>query len=614
MAQASGPVQQSGKEQASTPMSTHAEHRTLSDRAAAGYAIGVALFLAYVTYAALWHHYAIPHIDDWRILDKLHSSNLLDWIYAGKSGHRIPVTYFLIFIDYKFLGGQMHLPVFASIACLWMAAIALYFMLRKRKIRGNLAGLGFAFSCFALFWAAGRHDLAWGTNQGTLQTTMLLFGVIAVLVTGRDSGHPPHRAPVLAGLGAGLATFSHGMGCVVWVAAIAIAVADRIPWKATLCLVAGAIASVWIYSIGLAGPWDRHDGWYLFLVRSQPLELARFVVQFIGAPVAAVASALSPALSDRLPDVAALAGTVGALGFATHAALLISRSCRLDSRDLVALGLMTFSIGVAFVVSLNRVGFEGAALSSRFSTASTIFWIGAIQVIASACGRRPWSARQRLAGVILVVLMSGAMLPAFSDSHRRQQRTRASHERSSTMHLVDVQWDVLAHDGHMPDPARVYRVVSHLRTERLSFFDGGRADLVGARLGSRFTPTRRCSGAVKRVEPLPTRGRPGARMLGTAWDRIADRPADGIVITDSGEIIRGLGVVLPAPRGRSDRSVFDFLRFSRAPSARWEGFVGGYDGSENYTVYAIFSDRDACPLRERSRRSRTIQNDPRGWE
>lgn len=39
-------------------------------------------------------------------------------MYAGKSGHRTPVTYFLIFIDYRFLGGQMHLPVFASIACL----------------------------------------------------------------------------------------------------------------------------------------------------------------------------------------------------------------------------------------------------------------------------------------------------------------------------------------------------------------------------------------------------------------------------------------------------------------------------------------------------------------
>ncbi len=203
-------------------------------------------------------------------------------------------------------------------------------------------------------------------------------------------------------------------------------------------------------------------------------------------------------------------------------------------------------------------------------------------------------------------------MPAFSDSHRRQQRTRASHERSSTMHLVDVQWDVLAHDGHMPDPARVYRVVGHLRTERLSFFDGGRADLVGARLGSRFAPTRRCSGAVERVESLSTRGRPGARMLGTAWDPIADRPATGILITDSGEIIRGLGVVLPAPRGKSDRLVFDFLRFSRTRSARWEGFVGGYDASENYTVYAIFSDQGACPLRERSRRSRTIQNDPSG--
>jgi hypothetical protein len=305
-----------------------------------------------------------------------------------------------------------------------------------------------------------------------------------------------------------------------------------------------------------------------------------------------------------------LAGSVGCLGFAAHAAWVVSRSSRRDSQNLLALGLMAFSVGVAFLVGLNRFHFEGASQATRFSTPSTIFWIGAALAVASAWSRSAPSGWQRLAGVGLVFGVSGVMLLALNDSHRQMQHHRAVHERTSTMHLVDVRWDRLAQDGMTPDPGRVYRVVNHLRAERLSFFDTERADLVGATVESRFTRlrARRCRGFVARVERLQTRGRSAARVTGRAWDRIADEPASGIVVADSAGIIRGLGFARPLNIGPNGRSSLDFLRFSQTRGDLWEGFVGVYDPDEKYTAYAIIADRGACPLLNRSSNAWEVQS------
>jgi hypothetical protein len=106
-------------------------------------------FILYVAWVAIRSHYTDPNVDDWRILDDLFSSPLLNWIFENQNGHRVPVTLTLFFLDYRFFDGQMHLLTLASLACTGLAIAILVRTLRtERATRDPVAIIWISFSCF----------------------------------------------------------------------------------------------------------------------------------------------------------------------------------------------------------------------------------------------------------------------------------------------------------------------------------------------------------------------------------------------------------------------------------------------------------------------------------
>src|SRR5262245_24166972 len=98
----------------------------LAGRVAIAYLATVAAFAVATSVGGLRTRVTVPIRDDWAILDGMFARGSLgQWVWADHNGHRMPGARLLIYLDYTWLQGHMLLPVAVSIACTWMAAVAI---------------------------------------------------------------------------------------------------------------------------------------------------------------------------------------------------------------------------------------------------------------------------------------------------------------------------------------------------------------------------------------------------------------------------------------------------------------------------------------------------------
>jgi hypothetical protein len=241
---------------------------------------------------------------------------------------------------------------------------------------------------------------------------------------------------------------------------------------------------------------------------------------------------------------------------------------------------MAFTLAGGVLVALNRFMFPSNAVSSRFLTWTTLFWIGAVLAVVRLARQRPWGD-----GFAIVVLwvVSLAMIPAVLHAFRWQERVRQNLARHAAMHLSAVRWDKQARVGINPNSDPVYRVAERMRRDRRGFFAGGRGELPGTRLAERFAvaPERRCAGKIEHVQEIEARDGPAAMVGGTLGAAAGGEAPSYVVLSDAGGVIRGIGELLPG--GGAGRA--------------WVGFVADFSAAAPYTAYGVLGDQGAvCAL------------------
>ncbi len=555
-------------------------------------------FAAAIAGLSLRDHFRIANFDDWRLFDGLFSSPLPAWLFGNQNGHRMPVTLLLLYLDYTLLLGRMQLLVIGSLVCALLALDALGIGLGGRPALRDPVGRSLlAFAASALFCAWGIHEFLWGVNQGTVQAILWLCVALtgtALASQRRPASGAPFLVPGLAAFGA---TFSHGMGFAAWPAVIATALLARAPRRVILGLVAGGLVSLALYGVGV-GEGGRHPlGVIAAQVIEQPGRMVAFCVSFTGAAVGRWASGLGLRGAWILQTVS-LAGGLSGLALAVGLAWTIAREGGLPPRRRaqVGVGLMVFVISAGLLAALNRL--PGSHLhagvadgtSPRYATWSTLFWIGLAATWVSTRG--PASKRSGVAvRVGLLLLASLVLLPALL-AGRGEHRARVGLlEQWANSLRVGIEDDRIAWPLSLGEPERVYRVAARFARDRRNLFADPRADLVGARLVTRFrrADAGRCRGRMGATAVVRGRNGTFGDARGWALDTARGAPPSFIAILDAQRRVRGLAEVTEEPvRG---------VRGAR----RWEGAIADFEPAADYSAWGILADEGlACRLSGRA--------------
>ena len=552
---------------------------------ATAYLLLALLFAAVVSILALQQHLSVPYNDDWRLLDDMYGSPLGEWLLSVQNGHRIPATLLLLYLDQLWADGRMHLLVAAMLACAWLTAGLLALAMRgagdsDRALRRVLLG----FAIFALFWSGAVYNFQWGVNHGSVWTPMWIFLSLFALARARDriGTREGTRDLLLAGIGALLATFGHGMGFLTWGALLAMAAAARMPWRAGAALAAGAAASIALYGVGVFGSQGVPFGPRVLLdyLVAHPSDLFLFVCAFAGAPLGWALRGLGWIEEPGILAVSTQVGALGACLACGYGVLLWRRGAALPGFGLAGFGLMVFVLGSGLIVGLMRLAIFGAAqaVERRFVSWATLFWIGGAWALGSlAAGPR---ARLALAGCLSA--LSLAMLPALIEA-REYGIARDEGVRDVALVLaLGASPDALLLGVTRQSSEVVRRVAQHLSREKRSPFDDERSGLAGTPFAERFEATeeRVCGRSPALLQPVP--GSDLATVRG-ALDPDAEAPAY-LVVVDSRGVIRGLGEERAVPR-------------AQAPGRRWAGVIAGFASQERYAAWAVLRDgRSACSV------------------
>jgi len=553
-------------------------------------------FVLFVLWLAFDSHYTLPNHDDWRVLDQFFATPLLQWLVKDQVGHRVPVTLALIYSDYRFFGGHMHLPVFASVLWVGVGAVLLVRVLGKALTRGDLLARSAAsFAIFLWAWSASRHDLVWGLNQGTLLAALLALASLVCLAKAigamKTGASPSPWLLVGAPLAAAGATFSSGVGFASWAGLVSSGLVLRLPMKWLIGYSVSALVVLVIYLTGIEIPGRELQDAYTWRLMSAPGALLVSTIAYVGAPAVTLLPHSPPIEPFRF---ALVAGGLGVAGYLLLIVGFIRRSGPTTGAQAIAVGLPCAALAAGFMVALNRVGWSESALFLRYSTWSTLFWVGIAVGIGSLRGdREPRNDWRSLVGCVSIVLLTAALLPHLWQKHRDQQNRSVQLNYVSTMHLLGIRWDDLAGTTLIPEPERAYRVVARLRADGRSMFAETRARLPGRPLAESLALTGhdRCEGQVSWTQPTPARDGMVLRVAGWARDLARGGEPEQIVIADRDGIVRGLGVFATSESN---------LRGVRLPARNhaWAGFIQGPRRAGPYSVYAVLDDgTSACDLR-----------------
>src|SRR5262245_8017291 len=571
-------------------------------RLANAYLAAVALFAVAVSAHAARHHLADLFVDDWRVLDHYQSQPLLAYLATPENGHHIPATLALFALDHELFGGRMHLLVAVAIACLVLACALLARTLGEHDgLARPVSRLVLGFACFALFWAAGCHDLLWGLNQDSLQAVALL--VLALLALGRVPPGAARSAPgplAVALVAALAATLSQAVGVASWAALVAAAGVRRLGWRVVAGIAASGALVVAVYASRIPPHPKISFADSLAFAAREPFSLAKLTLAFVGGAPAGVASGLGvgapmprePRRADwaaHTRDLYRLSLGFGIAGLGLFAAVAFRRSRRppaVPVVDALVVGLLAFGLAGAFLVGFARASIFGpaAVVQTRFVTWSALFWVGAACALVPRDPARAAARPARLAALLLP-LLSAAMLPALLDAHAFHARRVVLARKLAISLALGLRDEELARRESIHEAELVFRVADRLRAEGRPPFDGPRRALRGAPLRERFAEAGSCPGALERARPVSAGGGTVIEVWGWLGAEAARSEPAFVVVADRAGVIRGLADFAAAGSRREPGRV------------GWSGFVAEYDRTEDYSAWAVSADgRTACRL------------------
>jgi hypothetical protein len=358
----------------------------------------------------------VPLIDQWSFvpqIERFYTGTLtVADLWAQHGEHRL-IFPRLIMLGLSSVTGW---NVLYEIALDVLLATATFFLL-ARILRRDLAATGkpaplwlwFVLS-LAVFSLAQWENWLWGWQMQVFLNVLSATAAIVIL------RRPPLEWKTLAAaaLLGFVATYSFGNGLLVWPIGMAlVALAPEIRGRRWMHQLAWAGISLAVIASYLAG-FRGGTAPPLETILIRPIAYLRYVTTFLGSPLASFSGSAWP---PRDTGVAAIVGAAGVLLLFLAGGKALRRPR--GEWPLGSLALAAYALASGLVVSVARFTFGTPnALASRYTTISSLFWIGTIGVVWNVAAIREKPARRLWAGAVgaiatLFIVSSLYSIPIF---------------------------------------------------------------------------------------------------------------------------------------------------------------------------------------------------------
>jgi hypothetical protein len=550
-----------------------------------GVGVGLTIWVTVASYSP------VPFADFWGefpFLERALAGHVrLADLWAQANEHRIFLPRLQFLLDYSlFDGTNVFLFAVIFLSCL-LIACALAAIVWRETHDWLTTWVFFAAAAIAMLSPAATENLTWAFQVGFVQA--FLFGTAAILAIVLAARSGPGMRPqqmwiAVAALGALAATYSLANGLLLWPLLVVIALALRLGYRSTGLLAGVGLAATFSYLWHFdssAGPEAYGEN------LKQPVAMLKYVAVYLGSPL-------------RPLDVYA-AAFVGVIGLGLFALLCVVAWRERFGPSVTSpagAGLAMFMVLTAGETALGRVNLGlTQALSSRYATASALFWLGLLLGFL-----RPVLDRVRLSVRVsgtereigLWVYLGAAVLVAFGVSvatfpDRVSIRESAIAKEFAVLSFRTGVVDRGALTGVSPFEPLVESSFRWLKSERLGpWAPGGMVDGARFTLPQKVRVQTRCSGRVESVEPVTG----GLRLAGWIASAGGAPTSHQLAVVDGSGEQRGLGIV---GTHRHD------VKTSGAASSDWTGFVAYARGRPSPPLGILLVGADhrsaACSLK-----------------
>lgn len=365
------------------------------------------LFVLLAVIGGIRNYSPVPFWDMWDgYLDffvRARDGNVSAW-WAQHNEHRILFSRVLFFLDLELFGGSIAFLIAANFV---LAAIGffIFYSLLRQMLPGEEQKCSrlviAAVICTLTFSWVQNNNLTWGFQSQFIAAYLFPLGALYAL--GLSSSGGKHNnllftLAVLLGL-ASAGTMANGILALPLM--VLIAVLMRMSWGRVSVLAFMTAIELYLYFSGYKSP-GMH-GSLTDALQSHPLELAQYVLLYLGGPVYYMTGEGSYFLAQ-----AAGLFLIGSALFFTYKVLFAS--ARQHPLQIVLLAFIVYVGGTAFGTAGGRVIFgTEQALSSRYMTPSLMAW-SALLLLFTWYFRQQMNIPPRVVGALLLVPV--LLLPA----------------------------------------------------------------------------------------------------------------------------------------------------------------------------------------------------------
>jgi hypothetical protein len=561
-----------------------------AERAVQIYAVLTAFILLGSGVVYLWlGHAPVTHVDYWRIYDFCLNHT---WLESALHKHYEHLNFFPSFFwlaDLRFFHGKQ-LPLFLAGLTLLFLTVALLLIPVWRDDTVGLTAKIVATLVVILgnFWMA-RAPIITSGGFNCIGSLLVASATLAfVLLPNLGVNSVRMVSTLLVVCAAVVASFSAGIGLVIWPTLLFLAWCLRIPWRSFVSLGIAAVAAIVIYQ-----QIPPHLSGYgtLQAAGSAGLALVPRLCRLVGSPFLNAASGWheKPFSSQAAGTISLWGGSAGlVLALIVLVFILIRRDIAKSRLKLIGTALMTFNLlaMVMIVVGNNSRGprFQSEFLFPRYLFFGTLFWTGLVLVGIQLAELKQWL---RWPMYLVALALPVVVFPMHyrSGLHSNSARTIAEAGATSLVNGVQDEEQIRILAPAAGGTNYVYRVAEELRARRLDMFADGLQDWLGANetsITSRPYKREELSGQCKVAALVRCdNGAPAARITGQIW-KSGHRVPKTLVIVDPGGVVRGIG---------HSSSIYSENRFvnstfygSRVMQTSFIGYIRDYDASLQYAI------------------------------
>jgi len=339
--------------------------------------ICLCLFVAISAYYIVFFHVSPLSRDQWQQYEPYFEHGLLSAALTPMSGvHRYIFPFLLFDIDMSYFNGNNSFLVFFGSLMDGLLIILLLYSIRLDHLLSQNERRAFSVLCIGLLlWLVNMAQLGWGFMS--TQYYLAIFScVFAVYAAWQSCYRLPGAAKICGAwlsislISGTIATFSFGMGILVWPSLLWFAWMWRAPARFTVAVSLGFVFCLSLFFL-LPGR-ESIEGSLIFL----PASTFHFLFQLPAGPLYYLMRSYRVVEADTIKPFASMIGmlvtTIGALLFIR---MTLQRQ-RLSLFMNLCAALMMLGWGSAVLISVARLPFFLDVWVDRFQIWAILFWLG----------------------------------------------------------------------------------------------------------------------------------------------------------------------------------------------------------------------------------------------